>query len=139
MIKIFTLLTAIIFSFSAFAETTTKIVFKIINAQSVETSEGTYMQVEADIVTKSSNGLEDEGRCLVIREKGTFSGKCLHTDTDGDIRYSKLYRDSNKGNIGIITNLGGTGKWANNTESCEYNVQIRNLNVGLVYAEMVCP
>jgi len=139
MIKIFTLLIAMIFSFSAFAETTTKIVFKVVNVQSIKTLDGIYMQVEADIVTKSSNGLEDEGRCLVAREKGILSGRCMHTDTDGDIRYSKFLRDTNKGNIGMNTNLGGTGKWANNTESCEYNVEIRNLSVGLVYAEMVCP
>ena len=93
MIKIFTLLIAMIFSFSAFAETTTKIVFKVVNVQSIETLEGTYMQVEADIVTKNSNGLEDEGRCLVTREKGVLSGRCMHTDTDGDIRYSKFFRD----------------------------------------------
>lgn len=139
MKKLLIIIISTLFSFSAFAETTTKIVFNVVNVQSIETPDGTYMQVEADIVTKRSDGLEDEGRCLVTREKGILSGKCIHTDTDGDIRYSKFYRDTNKGNIGMNTNLGGTGKWANNLESCEYNVEIRNLNVGLVYAEMVCP
>ena len=139
MIKLLIFVISLTLSFSAFAETTTKILFKVVNVQSIETPEGTYMQVEADIVTKSSNGVEDEGKCLVNREKGILSGSCIHTDADGDIRYSKFYRDTNKGTIGTSSNLGGTGKWANNTESCEYNVEIRNLNVGLVYAEMVCP
>ena len=139
MVRSLIVIVSLTLSFSASAETVTQILFKVNNVQSVETLEGPYMQVEADIVTKRSDGLEDEGKCLVNREKGILSGRCMHKDQDGDIRYSTFYRDTNKGTVGTSTNAGGTGKWKNNTESCEYNVEIRNLNVGLVYAEMVCP
>ena len=138
MIKIFTLLIAMIFSFYANAGTEYKNVFKISNVQTIETPEGNYMQIELLTAMKRSDGLEAEGKCLLIIEKGILSGPCNLKDSDGDIRYSKVYRDTNKGTIGTLTNIGGTGKWANNTEICEYNVDIRNLNIGIGSTEGTC-
>mgnify|MGYP001605145272 FL=1 len=138
MIKIFTLLIVMIFSFYANAGTEYKNVFKISNVQTIETPEGNYMQIELLTAMKRSDGLEAEGKCLLIIEKGILSGPCNLKDSDGDIRYSKVYRDTNKGTIGTLTNIGGTGKWTNNTEICEYNVDIRNLNIGIGSTEGTC-
>ena len=138
MIKIFTLLIAMIFSFSANAGTEYKNVFKISNVQTIETAEGTYMQIEILTAMKRSDGLEAEGKCLIIIDKGILSGPCSLKDSDGDIRYTKVYRDANKGTLGTLTNVGGTGKWANNTEICKYNVDIRNMDIGIGSTEGTC-
>ena len=137
MIRIFTLLSAI-FSFSANAGTEYKNVFKISNVQTIETAEGTYMQIEILTAMKQTDGLEAEGKCLIIIDKGILSGPCSLKDSDGDIRYSKVYRDTNKGTLGTLTNVGGTGKWANNTEICKYNVDIRNMDIGIGSTEGTC-
>ena len=138
MIKIFILFTTIIFSFSANAGTEYKNVFKISNVQTIETPEGTYMQIELLTAMKRSDGLEAEGKCLLIIDKGILSGPCTLKDSDGDIRYSKVYRDTNKGTLGTLTNIGGTGKWANNKEICKYNVDIRNMDIGIGSTEGTC-
>ena len=91
MIKIFTLLIAMIFSFSANAGTEYKNVFKISNVQSIETAEGTYMQIEILTAMKRSDGLEAEGKCLIIIDKGILSGPCSLKDSDGDIRLSLIH------------------------------------------------
>ena len=138
MIKIFTLVAAIIFSFSANAGTEYKNVFKISNVQTIETAEGTYMQIELLTAMKRSDGLEAEGKCLLIIDRGILSGPCSLKDSDGDIRNSKVYRDANEGTLGTLTNIGGTGKWANNTEICKYNVDIRNMDIGIGSTEGTC-
>ena len=130
MLKIFTLLIAMIFSFSANAGTEYKNVFKISNVQTIETPEGTYMQIELLTAMKRSDGLEAEGKCLLIIDRGILSGPCSLKDSDGDIRNSKVYRDANEGTLGTLTNIGGTGKWANNTEICKYNVDATNMGIG---------
>ena len=94
MKNIIIILFTLTFSFSAFAETTTQIIYKIKSVHSIDTADGTFTHTEADIVTKRSDGLQDEGQCLVNREKGILSGRCTHKDTDGDIRYSKFFRDT---------------------------------------------
>ena len=72
MIRIFTLLSAIIFSFSANAGTEYKNVFKISNVQTIETAEGTYMQIEILTAMKQTDGLEAEGKCLIKIKKDIF-------------------------------------------------------------------
>jgi len=138
MIKIFTLLVAIIFSFSANAGTEYKNVYKVNNVQKIETPEGTYMQIEILAATKRSNGVEEAGKCLLIIDKGILSGPCSFKDSDGDIRYSKTYRDINKGTSVTMTNVGGTGKWANNTEICKTDLVIMNREIGIGSAEGTC-
>ena len=130
MIKIFTLLAAIIFSFSANAGTEYKNVIKISHLQTIETAEGTYMQIELLTAMKRSDGLEAEGKCLLIIDRGILSGPCSLKDSDGDIRNSKVYRDANEGTLGTLTNIGGTGKWDNNTEICKYNADVKNMGIG---------
>ena len=138
MIKIFTLLIAIIFSFSANAGTEYKNVYKVNSVQKIETPEGTYRQIEILVATKRSNGIEESGKCLLVIDKGIITGPCSFKDSDGDIRYSETYRDINKGAAVTMTNVGGTGKWANNTEICKTNLVLNNFDIGIGSAEGTC-
>jgi hypothetical protein len=88
--------------------------------------------------SSDSNGNKATSKCLISLRNGIVKGNCQGTDQDGDIEYTTVERDITKGNVGQIMRTGGTGKYADKTSSCEYNVILTDFKVGVGYLTGSC-
>ena len=98
--------------------------------KSVETSDGSFMGLVAEGVWADSRGNSGAVICVGYRGKELFAN-CNLTNQDGDIQFSTAKRT---GTEGITTIHGGTGKYANATGRCAYQVDAfdKNILVGLI-------
>ncbi len=98
--------------------------------KSVETSNGSFMGLVAEGVWTDSRGNSGTVICVGYRGKELFAN-CNSKDQDGDIQFSTAKRT---GKDGINTIDGGTGKYANVTGRCVYQVDAfdKNILVGLI-------
>ena len=98
--------------------------------KSIETADGPFMGLVAEGVWTDSRGNTGTVICVGYRGKELFAN-CNLTDQDGDIQFSTAKRT---GTEGINTIHGGTGKHANATGGCAYQVNAfdKNILVGLI-------
>jgi hypothetical protein len=89
-------------------------------------------------LAKDSRGNTSKGKCLVNVKDQIISVDCEAQDQDGDIIYSNLYRDMSKGPNGVRKVLGGTGKYENSNDVCNYQVEMIDVKLGIAYLSGQC-
>ena len=99
-----------------------KNIYKITNARTIEFYKGHFLSLELIVSVINKNVMEAAGKCLIHIGNGIVSGPCRLVDIDGDIRYINIYRNTHSNYVGTLTNIGGTGKWLNNFNTCTYIV-----------------
>ena len=114
-------------------------VYRFDNIDMIKNSDGSNVaNMSVNGFSKDSNGNSATSKCLISLRNGVVKGNCQGTDQDGDIEYSTVERDLSKGNVGKIMRIGGTGKYANKTSTCEYTVVLTDFKVGVGYLTGKC-
>ena len=127
------------FSFAAHADYTIQHAYNIQNLQSITGADGAKMvSFTGSELGKDSRGNISKGMCLATVKGQILSVDCEATDQDGDRLYSSLYRDMSKGPNGVRTVLGGTGKYANAREVCNYVVDLIDVQLGIAVLSGEC-
>ena len=127
------------FSFAAHADYTIQHAYNIQNLQSITGADGAKMvSFTGSELGKDSRGNISKGMCLATVKGQILSVDCEATDQDGDSVYSSLYRDMSKGPNGVRTVLGGTGKYANAREVCNYVVDLIDVQLGIAVLSGEC-
>ena len=131
---------AIIFATSiAYADYTIKNVYRFDNTDMIKNVDGSnIMYTTVTGVSEDSNGNRSTSKCLINVINGVISGNCENLDQDGDIEYSTVTRNLNKGNVGELKRIGGTGKYENTSSTCEYTVEITDFKIGVGYLTASC-
>tara|TARA_Y100000588_G_C14117282_1_gene865756 strand:- start:563 stop:997 length:435 start_codon:yes stop_codon:yes gene_type:complete len=98
--------------------------------KSVQTADGSFMGLVAEGVWTDSRGNKGSMVCVGYRGKELFA-HCNSTDQDGDVQYSTARRIGSEGENTIH---GGTGKYANASGGCTYQVEAfdKDILVGLI-------
>ena len=98
--------------------------------KSVKTADGSFMGLVAEGVWTDNRGNKGSMLCVGYRGKELFA-HCNATDQDGDVQYSTAKR---VGTEGKNTIHGGTGKYANATGECTYQLDAfdKDILVGLI-------
>ena len=130
----------IIFATSiASADYTIKNVYRFDNTDMIKNVDGSnIMYTTVTGVSEDSNGNRSTSKCLINVINGVISGNCENLDQDGDIEYSTVTRNLNKGNVGELKRIGGTGKYENTSSICEYTVEITDFKIGVGYLTASC-
>jgi len=124
------ILGTVFFSFAAYADYTIQHAYNIQNLQSITGVDGTtIVSFTGSELGKDSRGNISKGICLATVKGPILSVDCEATDQDGDSVYSSLYRDMSKGPNGVRTVLGGTGKYTNASEVCNYVVDLLDVQI----------
>ena len=127
------------FSFAAHADYTIQHAYNIQNLQSITGADGAkIVSFTGSELGKDSRGNISKGMCLATVKGQILSVDCEATDQDGDSVYSSLYRDMSKGPNGVRTVLGGTGKYANAREVCNYVVDLIDVQLGIAVLSGEC-
>ena len=127
------------FSFAAHADYTIQHAYNIQNLQSITGADGAKMvSFTGSELGKDSRGNISKGMCLATVKGQILSVECEATDQDGDSVYSSLYRDMSKGPNGVRTVLGGTGKYTNASEVCNYVVDLIDVQLGIAVLSGEC-
>ena len=127
------------FSFAAHADYTIQHAYNIQNLQSITGADGAKMvSFTGSELGKDSRGNISKGMCLATVKGQILSVDCEATDQDGDSVYSSLYRDMSKGPNGVRTVLGGTGKYTNAREVCNYVVDLIDVQLGIAVLSGEC-
>ena len=129
----------IIFTNVAIADYDFENVYRFDNIDMIKNSDGSNVaNMSVNGFSKDSNGNSATSKCLISLRNGVVKGNCQGTDQDGDIEYSTVERDLSQGNVGKIMRIGGTGKYANKTSTCEYTVVLTDFKVGVGYLTGKC-
>ena len=91
---------------------------KYVITDGVETEDGTLIGLTAEGVWSDSRGNSGKVFCVGTRGK-TLKALCNSTDQDGDVQNSTATRVGTEGR-GVLS--GGTGKYANVTGTCSYQL-----------------
>jgi len=127
------------FSAAVHADYTMKNVYRFDNVDMIKNlDDSNILNLTVHGVAEDSNGNKSVSKCLIHVINGVINGNCEGKDQDGDIEYTIVQRDINKGNVGVLTRLGGTGKYANKKSTCEYTVQLTDFKVGVGYLTATC-
>ena len=122
-----------------YADYTVKNVYRFDNIDMIKNmDDSNILNLTVHGVAEDSNGNTSVSKCLIHVINGVINGNCEGKDQDGDIEYTTVQRDVNKGNVGELSRLGGTGKYANKKSICEYTVQITDFKVGVGYLTATC-
>ena len=133
------ILGTVFFSFAAYADYTIQHAYNIQNLQSITGADGTkIVSFTGSELGKDSRGNISKGMCLATVKGQILSVECEATDQDGDSVYSSLYRDMSKGPNGVRTVLGGTGKYTNAREVCNYVVDLIDVQLGIAVLSGEC-
>tara|TARA_B100000686_G_scaffold143292_1_gene150835 strand:+ start:33182 stop:33607 length:426 start_codon:yes stop_codon:yes gene_type:complete len=134
-----TLITLILTTSITYADYTVKNVYRFDNIDMIKNADGSnVLNLTVNGVSEDSNGNKATSKCLVNVLDGIISGNCEAVDQDGDIEYSKVERNINKGNVGELKRIGGTGKYANKSSTCEYTVELTDFKIGVGYLTASC-
>ena len=127
------------FSYSAYADYTIQHAYNIKNLESITSADGSkILSFTANELAKDSRGNIAKGICLATVKNNQLSVDCESKDQDGDSIYSSLYRDMSKGPNGVRTIVGGTGKYENSSEVCNYLVDLIDVKLGIAVLSGEC-
>ena len=138
--KIFiTLFFITIFTSSVYADYTIQNAYNLTNFESINAADGSkIISFTGNELSKDSRGNLSKGKCIVSIKNKILLVNCESTDQDGDIVYSTLYRDTNKGKVGTRTVTGGTGKYLNSNDVCSYEADMLDLKLGIALLSGEC-
>ena len=139
MKTIIILVASLIISTITYADYSIQHSYNLKNVESISAPGGVKIVIfSGNELGKDSRGNTSKGKCLASVKDQILSVDCEAQDQDGDIIYSSLYRSMSKGPNGVRKVLGGTGKYENSRDICNYVVEMIDVELGIASLSGQC-